>query len=226
MLDELDVLLPATVEEKSDPISNLRQRKRLADAINYFLANDRSRAEEMTAATEQHRTQLAAHGLTISSASVRMSGPALAWKLTKETLWLFPGLLPFIAGTLHHIVPFLITRTIVHFIKYPGRVTTAQNRLMIGIPIYGLWYAVVWVFIAHHHGAWFAWLWTVLMPFAGVEVLHYAWRVKHAGRAWWSELRMLTCRQELLRLRREQVVLRNQLELLRTRYLAAQSAAV
>jgi hypothetical protein len=64
------------------------------------------------------------------------------------------------------------------------------------------------------------------MPFAGVEVLHYAWRVKHAGRAWWSELRMLTCRQELLRLRREQVVLRNQLELLRTQYLAAQSAAV
>jgi hypothetical protein len=225
MLDELDVLLPATVEEKPDPISNLRQRKRLADAINYFLANDRARAEEITASIEQHRTQLAAHGLTIASASVRLSGPALAWKLTKETLWLLPGLLPFIAGTLHHIVPFLITRTIVHFIKYPGRVTTAQNRLMIGIPIYGLWYAAVWIFIAHHHGAWLAWLWTVLMPFAGVEALHYAWRAKHAGRAWWSELRMLTCRRELLRVRGQQVVLGKQLELLRAQYLAAHSAA-
>jgi len=103
MLDELDVLLPATVEEKSDPISNLRQRKRLADAINYFLANDRSRAEEMTAATEQHRTQLAAHGLTISSASVRMSGPALAWKLTKE----IPGPVAIHRGNIasHRAVP-------------------------------------------------------------------------------------------------------------------------
>lgn len=219
MLDELDVLLPASGEDKPDSIAALRQRKRLADAINYFLASDRTRAEQMTAAIEQHRSQLAAHGLTINSAAVRLSGSALAWKLTKETLWLLPGLLPFLAGTLHHLVPFLVTRLIVHFIKYPGRVTTAQNRLMIGIPIYAIWYALVWVFITHHHPVWFAWLWAVLMPFAGIEALHYAWRVRHAGRAWWSELKMLTCRGELQRLRARQGGLRGQLQELRTEYL-------
>jgi hypothetical protein len=224
ILDELEILLPANAEEKRDSIAALRQRKRLADAINYFLAADRPRAEEMTVAIEQHRNQLAAHGLTIGSAAVRLSGSALSWKLTKETLWLLPGLLPFIAGTLHHIVPFVITRTIVHFIKYPGRVTTAQNRLMIGIPIYAIWYVLVWVVIAHHNPAWFAWLWTALMPFAGIEALHYAWRMKHTGRAWWGELKMMINRTELKRLRIQQVQLGEQLERLRTQYQLKQTA--
>lgn len=218
ILDELDALLPADANEKLDRIAALRQRKRLAEAINFFLATDRVRAEEMTSAIEQHRVELAAVGLRMDSASVQMSGAALGWKLAKETLWLLPGLLPFIAGTLHHIIPFLATRGIVQLIKYPGRVTVAQNRLMIGIPLYAIWYAAVWWFINRHLGAWPACLWTALMPFAGIEALHYAWRIKRAGRAWWSEMKMVFHRPKLAELRAGQIGLRQELEALRTEY--------
>jgi len=221
MLDELDALLPAHAEEVRDPIAKLRQRKRFADAINYFLITNRPRAEEMTAAIEEHRNRLATFGLKMDSASVQLRGPALGWKLTRETLWLLPGLLPFIAGTLHHLVPFLVTRGIVQLIKHPGRGTIAQNRLMIGIPVYATWYAAVWWSLDHHHGPWFAWIWTVLMPFAGIEALHYAWRMRFARRAWWSEMKMITHRVELMKLRTAQSKLRDLLQKLRTEYLAA-----
>ena len=220
MLDELDALLPTSPEEARAPIAKLRQRKDIADAINDFLATDRPRAEEMTTAIEAHRARLTAFGLKMDSASVQLSGAALGWKLTTETLWLFPGLLPFIVGTLHHLVPFLITRGIVQLIKYPGRVTVATNRLMIGIPLYAIWYAAVWWFINHHHGPWFAWLWTALMPFAGIEALHYAWRMRLTRRAWWSEIKMIFNRDELRKLRSAQIRLQQSMKQLREEYLA------
>ena len=223
MLDELETLLPASEEETRDPIVALRQRKRLADAINYFLMTDRPHAEEMTAAIEQHRVRLAAVGLRMDSASVQLDGSRFTWKLTKDTLWLLPGLLPAIAGTVHHLVPFFVTRGIVRLVKYPGRTTVAQNRLMIGLPIYAIWYAAVWLLIATHHAVWFAWLWTALMPLCGIEALHYAWRMRNAGRAWWSEIKMAVNRGELHDLRMAQVELRRKLERLRDEYLARPS---
>jgi 1-acyl-sn-glycerol-3-phosphate acyltransferase len=220
-LDELEVLLPASDAEARDPIAALRQRKRLADAINSFRANDRPRAEEMTVAMERHRAELAAAGLKVASASVQLSGARLGWRLTKEALWLLPGLLPAFAGTLHHLVPFALTRGIVALVKHPGRATLALNRLLIGLPVYGLWYAAVWLLLATHHAVGFAWLWTALMPLAGIEALHYAWRTRRAGRAWWSEMKMITRRAELRRLREQQQSLRAQLAQLRNEYRAA-----
>ena len=223
ILDELDALLPADNEEARDSIAALRQRKRLAEAINHFLASDRPRAEAMTSAIEQHRAELAASGLRMNSASVQLSGARLAWRLTRETLWLLPGLLPALAGTLHHLVPFFITRGIVALVKNPGRTTIAQNRLMTGLAVYGLWYAAVGWLLAAQVAAWFAWLWTGLMPFAGVAALHYAWRTRLTGRAWWSEMKMLAKRDELRRLRTQQDRLRAQLEQLRNEYRAAKA---
>jgi len=46
-LCELEVLLPPADGEGEDPIAALHQRKRFADAMNFFLANDRPRAEEI-----------------------------------------------------------------------------------------------------------------------------------------------------------------------------------
>lgn len=218
ILDELDALLPAADDDKRDSISALRQRKRLADAINFFLANDRPRAEAMTAAIEQHREQLAKSGLKMHSASIQFSGPPLIWKLAKQTLWLLPGFIPALAGTLHHLVPFLITRGLVQLVKYPGRTTIAQNRLMVGVPIYAIWYAFVWWMLAKYFAVWIAWAWTALMPLAGIEALHYSWRIRHTGRAWWSEIKMAVKRDELKRLRAQQLELRSQLQQLANEY--------
>jgi hypothetical protein len=92
--------------------------------------------------------------------------------------------------------------------------------LLIGLPIYAIWYAAVWLLIATHHAVWLAWLWTALMPLAGVAALHYTWRVRVAGRVWWQELQMILRPAQLRRLRHSQVNVRRRLEQLKAEYLA------
>jgi hypothetical protein len=195
----------------------LRQRKRLAEAINHFLTADRPRAEAMAVAIEQHRAQLALTGLTMDSPVLRFGLARLAGRLLADLLRSLVGLVPAIAGTLHHLVPFALTRGIVQFVKHPGRTTIAQNRLMMGLLIYGLWYGFVWWLLAAKTRGWIAWLWTGLMPVAGVTALHYAWRARHAWRAW-QELKMIFQPAQLRQLRHRQGHLRRQLEQLRAEY--------
>lgn len=222
-LPELEVLLPFEGDEARDPIAALRLRKRFADAMNHLLATDRPRAEAAAAAIEKYRAQLTEAGLTINSPALSQSIARLTAHLFKETMWLLLGLGPALAGALHHLVPFALTRGIVKLVKHPGRATIAQNRLMIGLPIYGIWYAVVWWLLASHTRAWVAWLWTGVMPLCGIAALHYAWRVGHAGRAWWHELKMLTRPKALRSLRARHGQLRRQLEQLREEYHAGTS---
>ncbi len=122
-------------------------------------------------------------------------------------------------------MPIALTRAVVRLIKYPGRATIALNRLLIGLPVYALWYAFVWWLLATHTQHWIAGLWTALMPLCGLAALHYARRVRSAGRAWWSEMRLVLGRGELERLRQNQDDLRRQLEQLREEFLRAQPAA-
>ena len=174
----------------------------------------------MAAAIEHFRAELAAAGLTIDSAILRSGVARLTARLLKDTLWLLLALVPAIAGTVHHFVPFAITRIVVQFVKYPGRTTVAQARLMIGLPIYGLWYAAVFWLLAMQIHFWIACLWTALMPFAGIAALDFMWRTRRVVRAWWHEFKMMMHRDDLRRLRVEQSGIRRQLEQLRTEYYA------
>lgn len=219
-LPELEIFLPPDDVEAENPIAALRQRKRFADAMNFFLANDLPRAQAVATAIEQHRASAVSAGLTMDSPVLRLGIARLTGRLLAETIRLFVGLVPATAGALHHLVPFAVTRAIVRLVKYPGRTTLAQNRLMIGLPIYGLWYAFVWWLLATQTGVWIAWLWTGVMPLAGIAALHCSWRLRHAGRAWWHELKMLARRKQLRRLRAEQAELRPQLRHLREEYRA------
>lgn len=217
-LPELEVLLPPTGEDARNPIAALHQRKRLADAMNFFLATHRPRAEAVATAIERHRVRLAAAALSMDSPVLRLGMARLTWRLIKDTFRLLLGLAPAIAGTLHHLVPFAATRAIVRCVKLPGRATVALNRLLIGLPVYALWYALVWWLLASQTRAWCASLWTALMPFAGVAALHYAWYMRHAGHAWWHEIKMLLHPVQLRRLRFEQAELRRRLQHLREEY--------
>ena len=219
-LPELGVLLPSEGNDARDPIAALRQRKRFADAMNHLLTTDRPQAEAVAAAIESYRAQLTEAGLTMNSPilSQSMANATVYW--FKETIWLLLGLGPAIAGALHHLVPFALTRGIVNLVKHPGRATIAQNRLMIGLPLYGIWYAAVWWLLASQTRGWIAWFWTGLMPFCGISALHFALRIRHSGRAWWRESKMLT-RPGLLRsVRTEQAQVRKQLERMREEYRA------
>lgn len=220
VLHELEVLLPAEGAEASDPVAALRQRKRIADAMNHFFRADAARAEHVAAALEQHQHRLAGFGLDVASPVVQWSGGKLTRRMLRDTLWLLPGLLPALAGTLHHLVPFLTTRGLVRLVRYPGRTTLAQNRFLLGLPVYGVWYALVAWLLTRQFAPWVAVSWTLLMPFAGVAALHYAWRMRHAGRAWWNSLRMLARRGALRHLRAEQARLGRLLRELRREYLA------
>ena len=224
-LNELDSLLPAEAEASRDSIAALRRRKRFADAMNHFLATDRPRAEAVAVLIEGHRAQLAAAGLTMDSPILRLGMARLTGRLLADTLRLLIGLGPAVAGTLHHVVPFAITRGLVLVAKHPGRATVALNRLMIGVPIYGIWYAVVWWLLARCTESWIAWLWTCLMPLAGVAALHYSWRVRGAWRAWWQESKMIFQPARLRKLRHAQGNLRRQLEQLRGEYHTGRSGA-
>lgn len=217
-LDELEVLLPPAEVSAGDKIAALRQRKVLAEAINYFFRTDRARAEVVGAAMEQHRARLKSLGLGVASPVLHLGAARLTGRLLGETLWLLTGLAPALVGTLHHLVPFAMTRGLVQLVKHPGRATVALNRLIVGPPVYGLWYGFIWWLLASQTQVWIAWLWTALMPLAGVAALHYAWRVRHAGRAWWQELKMVIRPVQLRQLRVEQVNLRRQLEHMRADY--------
>lgn len=217
-LDELEALLPPVECSAHDKIAALRQRKVLAEAINYFFRTDRARAEVVGVAMEQHRARLNGFGLGVSSPVLHLGAARLTGRLLGETLRLLIGLFPALVGTLHHLVPFAITRGLVQLVKHPGRVTVALNRLIIGPPVYGLWYAFIWGLLASQTQVWIAWLWTALMPFAGVAAFHYGWRVRQTGRAWWQELKMVMQPAQLRQLRVEQVNLRRQLEQMRADY--------
>jgi len=219
-LDELEVLLPPAPEVARDPIAALRQRKLLADAMNYFFRADRAQADVVGAAMEQHRARVAAAGLTVGSPVLRLGVARLTGRLLVDTLRLLIGFVPALVGTIHHLVPFAITRGLVQLVKNPGRATLALSRFAIGLPLYALWYAFVWWLLATQTHVWIAWLWTALMPLAGVAALHYVWRLRHAGRAWWQELKMVLRPKQLRQLRVGQVNLRRQLEQLRAAYRA------
>ena len=76
--------------------STLWQRKRVADAINWFWANDRPRAEAVAAQASAYRVAVHAAGLPVDSDVLQLSGVDLSLKLAGRLLWLallFPAAL-------------------------------------------------------------------------------------------------------------------------------------
>jgi 1-acyl-sn-glycerol-3-phosphate acyltransferase len=200
-VDDLEVLLPPPPESARNPLAVLRWRKRIADAMNHFLAADRPRAEALAAAIQQHREKLTAVGLSLRSALLRWRGWRLALQLAWEAIYMDLGFLLVLIGTLHHLLPFALTRLIARFLQAPGRSTIALARLGAGIPIYGAWYGFTWWWMSRYFLPWVAWAWLAPMPFAGVLALQYWHRVRARSPLWWRQLGMVFRRARLRELR-------------------------
>src|SRR5262249_517085 len=166
-LNELEVLLPAPSAEFKGRIAVLRRRKRIADAMNYFLETDPPRAEAMAEATGDHRERLAEVGLKIRSPILRLRGVSLFFNLLKSASILLVGFVPALLGTIHNVVPFVVTRVISRYIQGPRIAGLALARLGIGIPIYVAWYALVGWWGTKHFPLAAVWTWSALMAFAG-----------------------------------------------------------
>jgi len=219
---DLELLLPAGRARLSDPVAVVRQRKRIADAMNHFLATDRPRAESVAASIEQQRARAGAVGLSIRSPVLCQRGAkyflGMMWAVLRLALGPFPALL----GAVHHIVPFLVVRGIASKLQSPGRMTTSLMRLCVGLPLYAAWYVLVWWWMAESYFLpWVAWTWAGLMPFAGAFALGYGRRAREVAGRIRSEVKLLFQPAKLDELRRAQAEVSAQLGGLAKDYLRA-----
>jgi 1-acyl-sn-glycerol-3-phosphate acyltransferase len=204
------------------PIERIRQRKRIADAMNHFLATDRPCAESVAAAIEEHRCHLTAAGLDFRAEISRQQGAGWLAQVSQETLWLVVGFVPALAGLLHHFVPFVLTRLASRLFRQPIRATIALSRLGPGLVIFVAWYALVWWWLARWFPNWLAWIWTALMPPAGIQALHYWPRAGQAARVLWQRIRISRRPGELERLQAERAALSGRLRAMAEELAAAQ----
>ncbi len=211
-LDDLEVLVPPPKDGLQSPIRSLQQRKRIADAINHFLKTDRPRAELVADEIKAYRDSVRAAGLRIDSPVLSSRGLQTTFGLMRSFVWLWLLLVPAMLGTMHHLVPFVMVRTIASRLDQPGLQTVATHRIFVGVPIYLLWYAsvAVWM-IASRFQAWTIGAWLVAMPFVGVLALHYWRRARHAVQLLWHQLRVSVDHQRLKELRQQQTQLQQQL---------------
>jgi len=224
-LDDLQVLATPAGQSAEEP---LKRRKLVADAMNHFLANDPRRVEPVAEKIAVYRKDVRAAGLRVDSSVLRLRG----WKVCAKLLWRFIRLImlliPAIVGTLHHLVPFVLVRALAAKLDQAGRQTISTNRMLVGAPVYLVWYALVAWWMFGYFAPWFASLWMLAAPFCGVSAVYY-WRM--AGRTLRllvAQVRVTMDRDTLKRLRRDQAQLREKLSELAEDYVgnAAQGKAM
>ncbi len=226
-LHDLEVLAPATTScgtsgtpppEVSGPppvrsvrISALWQRKHVADAINWFWVNDRTRAEAVAAKVGRYREAVHAAGLPVDSDVLRLSGAGLNLALTRKLLWLallFPLAL---LGAFYFIVPFVLVRRLGALWGESGRTTLATHKLMFGIPLYPLWHAAGIAALWHWLDPRVAVAWALLAPFAGALALTYGLEVRRLARLLPQETKVFLRGDKLARLRAQRDELSDEL---------------
>lgn len=201
----------------STPLARVKQRKRIADAMNHFWSADRARAETLMARLQQYGQKLG--GMTPRADALHLQGFKLGARLALEALFMNVGFLLVLAGTLHHVIPFLAVRGMARLAQAPGKSTVALARLGIGLPVYAVWYALVWWWMGGYFLPWVAWAWLIPMPFAGLLALKYWGRVRETSGVWWREVWLLLFRRgELGALRREHAAIGEQLRAMAEEY--------
>ena len=209
-LDDLEILVPPPGETVHTPGRLLWQRKRIADAMNYFLEHDRQRAESVAEQIDAYHDRLCAVGLRIDSTVVRMSGVKVSLWLTWNLLWLVLLLIPAMLGTLSHIIPFVVVRRIASRMDQPGRLTISTHRLLVGVPLYLVWYAAVTLALMLYSQR-VAWAWLISAPFTGLIAVYYWRRARRTIALLYHECRLLFRPAELKQLRQQKLTLRERL---------------
>ena len=142
----------------------------------------------------------------IRRSAARSAGPALLLAVGGD-------------GTVHHLVPFVVVRLLAAKVDQPGRKTVSTNRLLIGLPLYLIWYVVVaWVLFASDLPRWAVWTWLAVAPSCGVIAIHYWRRAGNTVRLLWHQLRVTLHRGTLVQLRKTKAQLRERIQRLATDY--------
>ncbi|MDF3057924.1 MAG: 2-acyl-glycerophospho-ethanolamine acyltransferase [Rariglobus sp.] len=178
LLEDLEALLPAAGFKRRDALAGLRQQQAAVDAINYFHRADRPRAEAAAARVREHGTALRAAGIPAEDAELSLQGWRLAGSLACKVAVLLVGTVLGVVGAIKHLPPYVFVRVVSSWIPAPGRMTLALNRLLLGLPVYGAWYALTAWWLAGYFVPWVVVALMLIMPVSGLAALDNArrWR--------------------------------------------------
>lgn len=225
-LDELewepllyDLQTLAEAPGDSTPLPPLRRRKRIADAMNYFLEHDKARAESIADDIRDYRRNVETAGLTIESPVLRMHGVKVCFELLWGCLCSLLLLVPSLMGTIHHLVPFVIVRATAAKLDQPQKAISTY-RMLVGIPAYLIWYVLVGWWILWYFASWFAWTWMLTAPVFGVVALQSWRRIGRMTRLFLHQLKVTVFRGSLNTLRGQQLRIRERLKELADEYVA------
>ena len=211
-LEDLEALVPSVVDQAEVPAGSLRQRKRIADAINHFLATDREKAEEVAEEISSYREAVGSAGLKVGSPVLEQSGIPAALKACSTMVKLALLSLPAMLGSLWHLVPFLAVRFIAKILDQPGKVTTSTHRIGVGLPLYLGWYAALgWLMFDQDFMMGVLLGTLAFMPFAGVFALAFWRRARGITIVLWHQLLISVRRRRLKEIRQLRIGLQGRL---------------
>ena len=178
------------------------RRKRIADAINFYYEQDPETADEIIGKVESYHRELRSAGLVIDDPILNRSRTyaifTFLWQLGVLVLWFLPALF----GSIMNMVPFLITRKVAANFQDDGQKTIATWRLVCGIPIYLMWYGIIYMTVFYETRQLpMAMAMNFMLPITGSIALRYwpffATSMHHMG----HQFRTLTNRKQLHDLR-------------------------
>jgi len=176
LLEDLQALLPAAGFKRRNALDGLHRQQAAVDAINYFHRTDRPRAEAAAARVRAHGAALRAAGVPADDLEISLQGRMLVGAFLLTTLKLVSGALFGFFGLVTHLVPYLFVRLVTQWWPAPGQMTLALNRLLLGLPVYGLWYGATAWWLADYFVPWVVVTWLVLMPVSALVALDNARR--------------------------------------------------
>ncbi|MEE2843113.1 MAG: 1-acyl-sn-glycerol-3-phosphate acyltransferase [Planctomycetota bacterium] len=202
LLTDLETIFKRTKHKPSDEVPALMRRKRIADAVNYYYEQDPATANEIIGKVESYHRELRSAGLVIDDPILNRSRTyaifTFLWQLGVLVLWFLPALF----GSMMNMVPFLITRKVAAKFQDDGQKTIATWRLVCGIPIYLIWYGIIYMTVFYETEQLpMAMMMNFMLPITGSIALRYwpffAKSMRHMG----HQFRTLTNRKQLHDLR-------------------------
>ncbi|MCS5629560.1 MAG: 1-acyl-sn-glycerol-3-phosphate acyltransferase, partial [Pirellulaceae bacterium] len=202
LLTDLETIFKRTKHKPSDKVPALMRRKRIADAVNYYYEQDPATANEIIGKVESYHRELRSAGLVIDDPILNRSRTyaifTFLWQFGVLVLWFLPALF----GSMMNMVPFLITRIVATKFQDDGQKTIATWRLVCGIPIYLMWYGVIYMAVFYETEQLpMAMMMNFMLPITGSIALRYwpffAKSMRHMG----HQFRTLTNRKQLHDLR-------------------------
>ncbi|MGK0187928.1 MAG: glycerol-3-phosphate O-acyltransferase/dihydroxyacetone phosphate acyltransferase [Verrucomicrobiales bacterium] len=217
-LEDLEILDSALETPDGHAVFSLRQRKTVADSLNHFWKMNPEQVADIGQTLIAHRAHLGDYGLRVRSEILRFNGPRRLLSLLWKSVRLCFGLMPVVAGTLQNAIPFFIERGIVKLLPTSNQSTIALSRVTVGVPVFLLWYGLVWWVMSHYFLPWVTWFWVIATPFSGIFSLRFWRTLQSVVLAWWAEIRMLFSRKALVDLRATQEDLRSRIQCLSDAY--------